>query len=73
MEIEQYRNNIENFPRVHVGPQHYFRTLPWTKPKRKKLDDDDEERNDDDEEKKKIVPREKTDKFVYKPMRKTVY
>ncbi len=70
--MEQYQNYLENNPKVYPGPQHYFRTLPWSKPRRKR-GDDGEAIDDGDDDKKKIVPREKTDKRVYKPMRGTVY
>jgi len=57
-------------PNKHVGPQHYWKTLPYDKSHKKRKE---ELNQDDDKPKTYYLDRKLTDKRVYKPMKTHIF
>lgn len=70
---EVYANYLEQNPRKHVGPQHYWK-FPKVDP-RKKVDRKNiiQQKEDDNGNKVYFMDRTFTDKVVYKPMKKHIF
>jgi hypothetical protein len=72
MEVEQYAKWREENPGVWPGPQHYWKTMPPRKGKPRKKDEDPptEDKNGN---KLYLMDRKKTDKVLYKPMKRHIF
>jgi hypothetical protein len=73
LQTDEYKTYIEENPKKHVGPQHYFKTKPFNKHKKKKKADDDEGAKDNEEDKTEYIDRRVIDKKVYKPMKRHIF
>lgn len=74
-EKEVYANYLEQNPKKHVGPQHYWK-FPKLDPRKRKKDDKKliiQQKEDDNGNKVYFMDRGFTDKFVSKPMKKHLF